>query len=280
MLTFDIEEWFQVENLRPLFPTHRWDHLPRRLKPQTRLILRLLAEHRLRATFFVLGWVAERDPALVREIADAGHEVASHGYGHVLPLTLSLSEFRADVTRARAALEEAAGQPVIGYRAPSFNIDQARLDVLDDLGFRYDSSHHPFAIHDRYGRFDLDRPVAPGVYRVATQMTEVGLPVEHLGPLSMPVSGGGYFRLYPGAMFRHAARRALRRRRHYTMYLHSWEFDPDQPRVRGAGLVRSFRHYNNLDRTLPRLHGLVQMLRSLDTEFLTVREFVERRTPA
>jgi polysaccharide deacetylase family protein (PEP-CTERM system associated) len=276
MLTFDIEEWFQVESLRPVFPPDTWDGLPRRLPESTRLLLELLAEHGVRATFFVLGWVAEREGSLVREIAQAGHEIASHGYGHVLPMTLSPSAFRDDVSRARAVLEHVGGRAVTGYRAPSFSIDRARLAILAELGFRYDSSHHPLRLHSRYGRLDfMGSPVMPGVYRLDSKMVEVGLPVESMGPLRLPASGGGYFRLYPGALFRRIARRAIARCRHYTMYLHSWEFDAGQPRVRGAGLMRSFRHYNNLSRTLPRMRRLLHMLEAMNARFITVGEFVE-----
>lgn len=276
MLTFDVEEWFQVESLRSVFPPHTWEGLPRRLHESTGVVLNLLAEHGVRATFFVLGWVAEREGGIVRDIAEAGHEIASHGYGHVLPMTLSTSEFREDVSRARGVLERVAGRAVVGYRAPSFNIDRKRLAILAELDFRYDSSYHPFGLHDRYGRLaPVGSPIMPGVYRLDTKMVEVGLPVERMGPLALPASGGGYFRLYPGPLFRRIARRAIARRRHYTMYLHSWEFDADQPRVRGAGLVRTFRHYNNLSRTLPRMRQLLEMLKSMNARFITVREFVE-----
>lgn len=276
MLTFDVEEWFQVESLRPVFPPDTWEHLPRRLHESTRVVLELLAEHGVRATFFVLGWVAEREAGLVRDIAEAGHEIASHGYGHVLPMTLSAGEFREDVSLARAVLERTGGRAVVGYRAPSFSIDLERLAILAELGFRYDSSYHPFSLHRRYGRLDrVGSPIVPGVYRFDPTMVEVGLPVERVGPLALPVSGGGYFRLYPGPLFRRIARRAIARSRHYTMYLHSWEFDAEQPRVRGAGLLRTFRHYNNLSRTLPRMRRLLDMLKTMDARFITVGEFVE-----
>jgi polysaccharide deacetylase family protein (PEP-CTERM system associated) len=276
MLTFDVEEWFQVENLRRVFPPDTWERQPRRLRRSTRTVLELLGERGIRATFFVLGWVAEREPDLVRDIAEAGHEIASHGYGHVLPMTLSPAEFREDVSRARAVLEDVAGCAVVGYRAPSFNIDRPRLAILAELGVRYDSSYHPFVLHDRYGRLGrLGCSIAPGVYRLATKMVEVGLPVERVGPLPLPVSGGAYFRLYPGPLFRWIARRAIARCHHYTMYLHAWEFDPDQPRVRGAGRGRTFRHYHNLARTLPRMRRLLDMLQTMNARFITMREFVE-----
>ena len=276
LLTFDVEDWFQVENLRPIFPPTSWETIPRRVTESTRVILRLLAEYEIRSTFFVLGWVAEREPKLVRDIAEAGHEVACHGYGHILPMQLTPVQFRDDILRARQVLQEVSGQEIIGYRAPSFSIDRKRLAILEECGFRYDSSYHPFGIHDRYGHLgDLGAPVMPGVYRLSDQMVELGLPVERVGLLPLPVSGGGYFRLYPAALFRSLVRRAIVRCGHYTMYLHSWEFDPAQPRVKGAGVARLFRHYNNLSRTLPRMHQLIAMLKSLGARFVTAREFVE-----
>ena len=280
LLTFDVEDWFQVENLRPVFPPDCWERIPRRVTASTRVILQLLAEYGIRSTFFILGWVAEREPELVRDIAEGGHEVACHGYGHVLPMQLTPAQFREDVLRARQVLQEVSGREVIGYRAPSFSIDRERLAILADCGFRYDSSYHPFGIHDRYSRLgDLGVPVMPGVYRLSGQMVELELPVERLGLLCLPVSGGGYFRLYPAALFRRLARRAIACRGHYAMYLHSWEFDPAQPRVWGAGLARTFRHYNNLSRTLPRMHQLIAVLKSLSARFVTAREFVEEVLP-
>jgi len=276
LLTFDVEEWFHAENLRPVFPRAHWERFPRRVVESTRVVMDLLAERRLRATFFILGWVAEREPGLVREIADHGHEIAAHGHGHVLPMQLTSMEFRDDVLRSRKVLEDISGKAVVGYRAPSFSLDHDHLQILADCGFRYDSSFHPFTLHRRYGRLDkLGAPLRPGVYSLDGLMTEVALPVERLGRLELPISGGGYFRLYPGALFRRLVRRAIARDGHYVMYLHSWEFDPAQPRVRGPRLGSRFRHYNNLSRTLPRMRRLLGMLKSLDASFLTMNEFVQ-----
>jgi polysaccharide deacetylase family protein (PEP-CTERM system associated) len=275
LLTFDIEDWFQVENLRPLFPPERWDEIPRRVQIGTRVILDLLARHDIRATFFVLGWIAEREPALVEAIAAAGHEVASHGYGHVLPMTMPALAFRDDILRGRKALEELVGRPVHGYRAPAFSLDAERLAIVATCGYRYDSSHHPLRLHDRYGDLGpLGAPLRPGVYRVGG-LVELGLPVERLGPLPLPVSGGGYFRLYPGALFRGLARRSIARWGHAITYLHAWEFDPAQPRVRGVGRVPAFRHYHGLGRTRPRLERFIVMLRDAGARFLTCGEFVD-----
>ncbi len=275
MLTFDIEDWFQTENLRPLFPPERWDAEPRRVHIGTRIILDLLARHDIRATFFVLGWVAERDPELVEEIAAAGHEIASHGYGHVLPLQLSTLEFRDDILHARKILEEIVGRPVFGYRAPAFSLDAKRLAIIPTCGYRYDSSHHPLRVHDRYGDLGaLGAPLRAGVYRVGG-LTELALPVEQIGPLALPASGGGYFRLYPGALFRALVRRTSERWGHYIAYLHAWEFDPEQPRVRGLGVVRTFRHYNALARTRPRMERLIASLRDAGMRFVTATQFID-----
>jgi len=277
LLTFDIEDWFQVENLRPLFPPESWETIPRRVVSATRRVLRLLAEHEIHSTFFVLGWVAEREPALVREIAEGGHEIASHGHGHVMPMQLTLAEFRDDVVRARKVLEDVSGCPVVGYRAPSFSIDRKRLTILEDCGFRYDSSHHPFSLHERYGRLgDLGTPIVPGVYPVGERMVELSLPVERVGPLVLPVSGGGYFRLCPAALYRKLVARSIAKVGSYLMYLHSWEFDPDQPRVAGAGGVRTAKHYVGLTRTLPRMRRLIEWLKGTGASFMTARDFIDR----
>jgi polysaccharide deacetylase family protein (PEP-CTERM system associated) len=189
----------------------------------------------------------------------------------------SQTEFRADVVRARRVLEDISGREVVGYRAPSFSIDGKRLSILEGCGFRYDSSHHPFRLHDRYGRLgDLGPPIAPGVYRLGARMVELSLPVERVGPLALPVSGGGYFRLYPAALFRKLVARSMAARGSYVMYLHSWEFDPEQPRVPVASPVRAARHYVSLSRTLPRLRRLIAMLEDAGGCFMTARDFVDR----
>ena len=149
-LSFDVEDWFQVENLRHLYPPESWNDCRRRIDTSTRVILELLAEFNISTTFFILGWVAERETQLVQDIASAGHEIACHGYSHILPLTRSVDHFRTDVSHAQSILQEITGHAVAGYRAPSFNLDDARLEVLDDLGFRYDSSYNPVSWHDRY----------------------------------------------------------------------------------------------------------------------------------
>jgi polysaccharide deacetylase family protein (PEP-CTERM system associated) len=279
VLTFDVEEWFQVENLRGAFPRAHWELLPRRTLQTMHGLLDLLAVHDIRATFFVLGWLAEREPGLVREIVAGGHELACHGYGHVMPMQLTRTEFRDDLLLGRQVLEQIGGTAVSGYRAPSFSLDEGHLRMLAEHGFRYDSSFHPFSLHGRYGRLTrLGRPLRPGVYRLDGGLVELGLPVERLGPAPVPISGGGYFRILPGALFRRLVKRAITRDGHYLMYLHSWEFDPAQPRVSRAPLGLRFRHYHNLHQTLPRMQRLITMLRSLDVRFSSASQLVDEIT--
>ena len=279
VLTFDIEEWFQVENLRSAFPRAAWEAGPRRVAEATRVVLDLLQAHEVRATFFVLGWVGDRDPQLLREIVARGHEVACHGYGHVLPMQLTEREFREDLARSRRVIEDATGRPVVGYRAPSFSINERHLAILAECGFRYDSSFHPFSLHRRYGRLgQIGRELRRGIYRADSGLIELSLPVERVGPASFPVSGGGYFRVLPWPVFRRLVQRSIVRDGHYVMYLHSWEFDPAQPRVGGVRIGARFRHYHNLTRTRPRLERLIRQLRMLDARFVTAHEFVDELT--
>jgi polysaccharide deacetylase family protein (PEP-CTERM system associated) len=150
LLSFDVEDWFQVENLRSIYPPDSWDQQQLRIEIGTRRVLELLRKHRAKATFFTLGWIAQRVPQLIRDIAADGHEVASHGSSHVMPIEQSLDEFRDDIRGAKALLEQLTGAPIRGYRAPSFAIDDARLRVVFEEGHLYDSSHNPVALHDRY----------------------------------------------------------------------------------------------------------------------------------
>lgn len=239
-LSIDVEDWFQVENYARAIPREQWPRCELRLADNVRRLLDLLTAADARATFFVLGWVAERLPNLVREIAQAGHEVASHGWSHAPIWTLSEGAFFDEVSRSRTLLEELAGQPVIGYRAPTFSVTRVTQWALRELrraGYRYDSSIFPVH-HDRYGM-----PEAPtAVHRRAEGVWEVPLSVLELGGARLPVAGGGYLRLYPLALTRWAIRRLERAGRPAVVYVHPWEFDPDQPRVPGVGLLRTLRH--------------------------------------
>ena len=256
-LTIDVEDYFHVSAFEHVVPVDRWDSFESRVGRNTERLLELLDASGVRATFFVLGWVAEREPALIRAIAAAGHEVASHGHAHRLIYEQDRRTFRDDLRRARDVIETASGSRILGYRAPSFSITPRSLwalDVLAEEGYAYDASVFPIH-HDRYGL-----PGAPRhPYRLEGQpMAEAPGSTVSFGPITVPVAGGGYFRLFPYRVTRWAIRRLNRREgQPAVVYLHPWEIDPEQPRI-AAGLVSRFRHYQNLSRTEPRLRRLLR----------------------
>jgi polysaccharide deacetylase family protein (PEP-CTERM system associated) len=258
-LSFDVEDWFQVENLRSAIRRDQWSTLPLRVERNTNEILDLLARAGTRATFFFLGWVAERCPALVKAVHAAGHEVASHGYGHDLVYDMTPAAYREDARRAKAILEGLIGAPVIGYRAPSFTIVESTtwaLDVLREEGFVYDSSVFPLTWHDRYGFSECG--TVP--FKWDNGLIEIPIAVSRVGRWSLPVGGGGYFRLLPYAYFKHLLSRINRHDESFTFYLHPWEFDPEQPRVKVRPMHR-FRHYTNLGQTAGRLQRILSDFR-------------------
>ena len=255
-MTIDVEDYFQVSAFERIVARDRWHEYESRVGANTDRVLGILAEAGVRATFFVLGWVAERDQAIVRRIAAAGHEVASHGYGHTLVYNQKPEEFRDDVRRGKALLQDATGTRVLGYRAPSFSITERSLwalDVLIDEGFTYDTSIFPIR-HDRYGI-----PTAPRhPYYARPGLLEIPASTIRLAGTNLPIAGGGYFRLLPFWWTQFGIRRLNRLEgRPAVFYLHPWELDPHQPRLRAPALSR-FRHYRNLGETEGRLRRLLE----------------------
>ena len=259
--TVDVEEHFQVSAFEPHLPRERWDAMESRVAANVGRLLALLETHRARGTFFVLGCVAERHPDVVRAIARAGHEVASHGWDHRRVTQQTPDEFRVSVRRTKAALEDLAGTPVVGFRAPSFSIVVGRewaLDVLVEEGYRYDSSLFPvrrpgygYAAGSREPHW-LERP--------AGRLAEVPPATLRVGGVNLPAAGGAYFRLLPYALVRGALRDCERRGVPGTFYIHPWETDPGQPRLDVPWLTR-LRHYGGLGRTEPRLRRLLREFR-------------------
>jgi polysaccharide deacetylase family protein (PEP-CTERM system associated) len=259
--TVDVEDWFQVSAMEPYVARSAWDRIPCRVEANTHLLLELLGEADAPGTFFVLGWVAERYPALVRAIADAGHEVASHGRGHRRVTTLTPERFRASVRRSKATLEEVTGTEVLGYRAPSFSIvpgSEWALDILLEEGYRYDSSLFPVSRRG-YGYAGGARD--PHVIRrPAGELAEVPPATLTVAGKTLPAGGGAYFRLFPYALVGAALKSAERRGAAATFYIHPWEVDPEQPRVAVSAATR-IRHYGGLRRTVPRLRRLLREFR-------------------
>lgn len=244
-MSVDVEDWFQVQAFAGAIDRSAWEQLPRRVEANTERILALFGEAGVSATFFTLGWVAERHPALIRRIVAAGHELASHGYGHELVHAIGPEAFRADLRRAKAVLEETGGVPVIGYRAPTFSIGRRSAPwahaVLAEEGHRYSSSIFPVK-HDLYGEPDAPRaPHRPD----PSGVIELPMTTVRVGSRNLPCAGGGWFRLVPYALFRAGLRRVNAEGTSGLFYFHPWEVDPDQPRV-AAGRLARFRHYVGL----------------------------------
>ena len=261
-MSVDVEDYFHVSVFDGIVPRSQWATMESRVEANTRRLLDLFEEFEVRSTFFVLGWVGERHPALVTEIARRGHEIASHGYAHRLVYDQTRAAFREDVRRAKAVLEDGSGRRVAGYRAPSYSITPRSLwalDVLIEEGYEYDASVFPIR-HDRYGIPVSDRRP----YRIdrdAGALIEVPGSTTRLGPVNLPVAGGGYFRILPYWWTRWGIARVNElERRPAVFYLHPWEIDPDQPRLQ-AGRLGRFRHYRNLHCTETRLRQLLRDFR-------------------
>ena len=271
-LTVDVEEYFHPNAMDDAVDPSRWDSLPTRVEYNTHRVLDLLSEHDVRATFFVLGWVAERLPHLVADIARRGHEVACHGYAHRLVYRLGPERFRDDVSRSKRVLEDCLGSPVTGFRAASCSIVETTLwalDVLIEEGFEYDSSIFPVR-HDIYGIPGFHR-FAVRLRRAAGEIVEVPFSTVRLLGRNWPVAGGGYLRIFPYWVTRLSVRRLNRRERAPAIvYVHPWELDAEQPRLH-AGARSRFRQYTNLHRTEWRLRRLLH-----EFTFAPIRDVIDR----
>jgi len=258
-MTIDVEDYFQVSAFAPHIPRDSWPQRECRVEANIDRILGILEAGGAQATFFTLGWIAERYPQMVKSIVAGGHELASHGYGHLRASDQSREEFMDDVARSKAILEDLGGQAVKGYRAPSFSIGPRNLwalDVLQEAGYRYSSSIYPIA-HDHYGMPDAPRfAFHPNG---SEGLLEVPITTVRVGQRNLPAGGGGYFRLLPYALSRRMMRRVNREDGQPAIfYFHPWELDPGQPRPAGIGLKTRFRHYVNLGRMDARIRSLTR----------------------
>jgi len=339
LLTFDVEDWFQVENLRQWNPPSTWDERELRIEHATHRILDLLDSislsysspatrnpqpatassaadfpasqppsltasnsssssnsrhlshsshfshfntslHPLRATFFILGWIARRCPNLVREIQRRGHEVASHGDSHLLCTEMTQEGLARDLVQSKHMLEDLIGEEVIGYRAPSFSVSESILDQICAAGYTYDSSYNSFALNPRYGRMEFqDLPKKHGIIIQAWDgFFELPISNMAVGGTAIPWGGGGYFRLIPSWMFIKGVRKIVHTENAYVLYLHPWEFDPGQPRVRGVSWKFGFRHYVNLSKTGKKLERLIRSFTHCSfvscTDYLRLKGFL------
>lgn len=271
-LSFDIEDYFQVEAFKTYIAFEDWDQYPIRVDANTRKITSILKERQVKATFFMLGWIAERCPDMVKHVADEGHEIATHGYAHEMVYKQDQEIFEADLSKSIDILETLSGQKIIGYRAPTYSIIEESfwaLDILIRHHIRYDSSIFPI-IHDRYGvpngeRFPYIIEREPG-----HSIMEFPLSTLRLWKWNFPIAGGGYLRLYPYWFIKQSLRWINHQQHPGIIYLHPWELDPDQPRIPNIPTTTRFRHYLNLHSTATKLRRLIH-----DFEFMPIRDALE-----
>jgi polysaccharide deacetylase family protein (PEP-CTERM system associated) len=305
LITIDVEDWFQVENFKPWIPFSTWDSRDLRVERNVHQLLDLFDSFALspctvhhapfiHATFFILGWIAERLPRLVREIAARGHEVASHGSSHRMCGPLSNAELRDELAGSKRLLEDITGAEVAGFRAPNFSVDDRVLGLIREVGYQYDSSYNSFSLHGRYGKITLNgQPRAGIAYELNDDFFE--LPVSNLNLGSfigsrftvhgsrqnsrfiLPWGGGAYFRLLPFGVFRRGVRSILDRDGAYIFYLHPWEIDPEQPRVGQASRTANFKHSANLEKTPARLRRMMEAF--ADCRFVSCTEYLKEGAP-
>ena len=265
-LTVDVEDYFQVAAFSKQYPKETWDLQELRVEKSTRHILSIFEKHQVKATFFTLGWVAQKCPDLIKEIVDQGHELGCHGYWHNKINEQTPQQFREDLSLAKQILEQTSGVEVCGYRAPSFSINKESswaFDIINELGFSYSSSTYPIN-HDHYGTPDWPR----FPYLVRDSLLEIPVSTLRLCGKNLPISGGGYFRLYPYLLSRWALRRYLLAESAPSLfYFHPWEIDPLQPRTENISAKSKFRHYLNLSKFEPRLECLL-----VDFNWSTMRD--------
>lgn len=256
-MTVDVEDFFHVSAFESIIKPEQWQDYQPRVENNTKRLLDLFAKHNIKSTFFVLGWVAERYPDLIKEIHRQGHEVASHGYAHRRATEQTRQEFYDDVLRSKTHLEDLLGEKLTGYRAPSFSIgydNEWAFEVLAELDFAYSSSTYPVK-HDLYGTPDWPR----FAYQRKEGIIEIPIPTHRFLGRQTPIGGGGYFRLYPYAFTKYLVNSYLEKEKQpYSFYFHPWEIDAEQPRLTHAPLKSRFRHYVNLDKTYGKLEKLIQ----------------------
>lgn len=269
LLSIDVEDWFQVENLKQAIGKQAWESSTSRIERNIDLILELLNLKNTKATFFVLGWIAERYPLLIKQIQGEGHEIACHGYNHELVYSLTQDKFKQDVSKAKEVLENITGEEIIGYRAPSFSITDWAFDILISLGFRYDSSLFLTFVNKRYSKIGNIQLPGASVFELKKEFYQVMLSNFNFGGLKLPWSGGFYFRFIPYNIFRFGIHRILKKRNVFLFYIHPWEFDPDQPKVKKIKMNYKFRHYSNLEKTEKKFKRLLN-----DFNFFPIREII------
>ena len=260
ILSFDIEDWFHPEVFEDRFPMATWEQLESRVERNTEIILTFLQRKQLHATFFILGWVAEKHPQLVKAIAEEGHEIACHSYSHTMITKLTPQSFREELQRSLSILREISQQPVVGFRAPTFSVVKQTLwalPIMFEAGIRYDSSIFPI-YHDRYGIPDAPREPFVIYYQEGISLIEYPMTTVKLMGMNFPFGGGGYFRLYPFWLSRQLMKKCVQEGRPIIFYAHPWEFDTNLPKV-NLNFLSKIRHYTGIKKFIERLDAVTDM---------------------
>ena len=258
IISVDVEEWFHPEALQERFPRDTWDRQPQRVRGNMEKLLGLFEEKGIKATFFTLGWVAQKDPQIIKDIVSGGHELASHGSYHRMVTKMTPEEFREDLKTSLDILQDISGEKVLGFRAPTFSVVKETfwsLEIMAELGLRYDSSVYPIW-HDRYGVPDAPRKRYVAFEKNGLKLDEFPMSTMQWFGKNMPFGGGGYLRIFPNAITRMGIRKMNRENLPAIMYMHPWEFDAEQPRL-NLGRLQSWRHYYNIDKNLEKLAQLL-----------------------
>lgn len=291
LITIDVEDWFQVENLRSRNPFSTWSKKELRVENNTHRLLDLFDSYecnqhltaidneqnnKVQCTFFILGWIAERFPDLIREISNRGHEIASHGYSHNLCNIISAKELKQDLEHSRKLLEDTIGASIIGYRAPNFSINQEVIEIIREAGYSYDSSFNSFQHNNRYGDLDLSNSIKKGIaYKIGQEFYEIPISNLMVKNKFIPWGGGGYFRLFPFSLFKQGVKIILKREQGYMFYIHPWEIDDSQPRVKKIPFSFKFRHYHNLGKSYNRLKKFISYFRNC--KFVSCSQYINNK---
>ena len=270
-MTIDLEDWYHSQSFANVFQKTEWTSLASRIEYTADLLLGLLDKHKVKATFFVLGDIASRYPEIIKRIHAAQHEIASHGNKHDLIYHLTHQEFRKDIKEAKRIIEDVIMDRIYGYRAPNFSITEWAIDIIQEEGYKYDSSYYPVFFHDRYGKLNVQAGDQKYFF-VRDDLIEVPLSSLPFFNLQVPWSGGGYFRLLPFNLYRKGVNRIMRQKKFFMFYIHPWEFDPGQPIIKNMKKSDRFRHYNNLDKTLDRFIQIIS-----EFSFTTVKDFLREQ---
>ncbi|PUU89884.1 XrtA system polysaccharide deacetylase [Halanaerobium sp.] len=269
ILTIDVEDYFQVETFKNIIDNNEWDNFELRVENSLKKVLNLINSFDYKATFFVLGWIAEKFPEIIKMISDQGHEISTHGYGHELVYKQTKQEFKNDLIKSINTLKNITGKEILGYRAPTFSITNDSLwalDIIKELGLEYDASISPIEGHDKYGIMGIN----PCIHTLFNGLVELPQTTIKILTKNVPVAGGGYFRLLPYWLTKMAIKKLNKNNKTAIVYLHPWEFDPEQPKIKGISKLSQFRHYINIDKTEDKFKKMLS-----DFNFTSIEKYLE-----